>query len=244
MATPRYVYDVLDSTQDRIVELARNGASTGTRVVARTQTAGRGRLDHRWASPRGGLYLSVLLPDPPEPTAFVSLAAAAALKGMLEESCGVRSAIRWPNDLVVPGMPARKLAGLLLERLSVRGRTVVALGVGLNVAAVPSEFPPDLAPQVVSLSELVAFPPSLDELEERLVDGLEAMAAELPRPDGREHWLEEYRRGLYGRGRAATLDGVPVGRIREIGPEGELWVDGDTGPVSLRAGELRIEGTA
>lgn len=50
---PREFYEVVDSTQDRAIELARSGAAEGTLVVARTQRLGRGRLDHGWWSPAG-----------------------------------------------------------------------------------------------------------------------------------------------------------------------------------------------
>ena len=52
------VYDSLDSTSDRAKELAMKGADHGTVVVAVTQTGGRGRKDHSFFSPEGGLYMS------------------------------------------------------------------------------------------------------------------------------------------------------------------------------------------
>ena len=56
-----FVYDSLDSTSDKAKELAMKGASGGTVVVAVTQTGGRGRKDHSFFSPEGGLYMSIIL---------------------------------------------------------------------------------------------------------------------------------------------------------------------------------------
>ena len=53
--------DEVGSTNDEALALGRSGAPHGTAVAARNQTAGRGRRGHVWESPRGNLYLSVVL---------------------------------------------------------------------------------------------------------------------------------------------------------------------------------------
>ena len=64
----REYYDELPSTQQRAIVLARAGAPEGTHVVAGRQRRGRGRLDHTWSSPDGGLYLSTIVRAPRAPS--------------------------------------------------------------------------------------------------------------------------------------------------------------------------------
>ncbi len=128
-------YDSIGSTNDEAMRLAREGAAHGTVVHADEQTAGRGRLSRRWASPPGNLYLSIVLrPDvPPARTVelgFVAaLAVADAVDALLPRQ--VRATLKWPNDVQVRN---GKIAGILLEQID----DAVVLGVGLNVLEAPS----------------------------------------------------------------------------------------------------------
>jgi BirA family biotin operon repressor/biotin-[acetyl-CoA-carboxylase] ligase len=102
-----------------------------TVLVARHQTAGRGRLDRRWEAPPGANLLVSLLfhdvdDDPHRAARAVAVAAVAACR-----TVGVTARLKWPNDLVVGDA---KLAGLLAERTP--GGAVV-VGLGLNVGWAP-----------------------------------------------------------------------------------------------------------
>ncbi|MEM0128543.1 MAG: biotin--[acetyl-CoA-carboxylase] ligase, partial [Thermoplasmata archaeon] len=134
----REFYEVLPSTQDRAIALARAGAPPGSRVVARSQTAGRGRLDHRWWSPRGvGVYLSAIAEAPPPPRTRFALAVGTCLAEALEPLSPVPLRVKWPNDLwaEVPAGPARKLAGVLIDEVATPSHGLrEVVGVGVNVA--------------------------------------------------------------------------------------------------------------
>jgi BirA family transcriptional regulator, biotin operon repressor / biotin---[acetyl-CoA-carboxylase] ligase len=240
---PREWYAEIPSTQDRAIALARSGAPAGTRVVAGRQTRGRGRLDHAWASPPGGLYLSLLLPSPAGHDGLLPLAIGAHLAAALEQRFGLRLALKWPNDLFVvrDGAPPRKISGVLLDRIPVPGGgfTVVA-GIGVNVAPAPP-LPPDVAPRAVALGDLVTPPPSVGETEELVVRAAEAAAASFDRESELDATRAMCRDRLYGVGRRATVDGVPVGTIAGLGDEGELWVNAGGERVAIRAGDLRLE---
>ena len=66
-------------TPEQARDLARQGAEDGTLVWAREQTAGRGRQGREWSSPRGNLYLSLVLRPECPPREAVQLAFVAAL---------------------------------------------------------------------------------------------------------------------------------------------------------------------
>ena len=122
------VHDALASTNDEARRLAAAGEPEGALIVARRQTAGRGRSGRVWSSPAGNLYFSLLLrPDrPPAEAAQLSFVAALAAA----EAAAVPVALKWPNDVLAGG---RKLCGILLEGSD--GWLVI--GVGINVAAAP-----------------------------------------------------------------------------------------------------------
>ena len=130
---------------------ARAGAAFDA-FTADYQTAGRGRLDHSWHSPRGeNLILSAVLPVEGATAEEVAtlplvagLAVARALAAFLPAEA--RTGLKWPNDILVNG---RKLAGILCERQDDR----VIVGIGANVGT--RDFPPELAARATSLALLL-----------------------------------------------------------------------------------------
>jgi BirA family transcriptional regulator, biotin operon repressor / biotin---[acetyl-CoA-carboxylase] ligase len=140
-ATHLEVHDALPSTNDRAHALAADGAAAGTVVLARTQTAGRGRHGRTWASaPDAGVWCSVL-ERPTDPAAIgvlalrVGLALADAL-APLASPAPLR--LKWPNDLFAGDA---KLAGVLIEgRWQDTTPLWVVIGVGVNLV-VPQDVP-------------------------------------------------------------------------------------------------------
>jgi BirA family transcriptional regulator, biotin operon repressor / biotin---[acetyl-CoA-carboxylase] ligase len=139
------------STNSDALALARDGAPEGVVVVADHQTAGRGRRARTWVAPPGGsLLLSVLLRPPARVAGAVTMAVGVCMAEAVERVAGVTVGLKWPNDLVVARRDGadRKLAGILAEAdwpagstisggyraPAAHDRTVVVVGVGLNVA--------------------------------------------------------------------------------------------------------------
>jgi BirA family biotin operon repressor/biotin-[acetyl-CoA-carboxylase] ligase len=141
------------STNDVALSLAAEPGSEGAIVIADGQTAGRGRFGREWFSPAAsGLYVSVLLRSPSggdgRAIGLLTLTAGVALVEAIEAFTGLRSAIKWPNDVYVA---RRKLAGVLAE--AVGTGELVVLGYGINVT--PKIYPPELGDRATSLeSEL------------------------------------------------------------------------------------------
>ncbi|MHB8352146.1 MAG: biotin--[acetyl-CoA-carboxylase] ligase [Thermoplasmata archaeon] len=239
----RQFYDSLPSTQLRAREMVAEGCPEGVWIVARVQTGGVGRLDHRWVSPPGGLYLSRIGRALTAAGPLVSLAFAAGLHDLLSDGWSVRTALKWPNDLLLPGADgrARKIAGILPEQVHGPHGPRTVVGVGLNVATPREAFPPELRDRIGRIADGPGPVPALDEVEARVLATLAQVEEELGTPAGRARWLDRAREILFGRGRPAWVDGVAVGRIREIAADGALLVDGANGPSSILAGELVVE---
>ena len=121
------------STNDDARVLARAGAAEGTVVLASRQRAGRGRLGREWASPDGGVYLSIVLRPqvPPSQVAPLALVIGLGVARGLRDAFGIAVSLKWPNDVLLGG---GKLAGVLLEMAAETDRVDwVVAGVGLNV---------------------------------------------------------------------------------------------------------------
>src|SRR5205807_8516720 len=112
---------------------ARAGAREGLCIVAREQTAGRGRLDRSWQSPKdAGLYFSIVLRPELKMRLWplLTLMAALAVSDALMKACGLRVDIKWPNDLCVK---ERKLGGILAETIDTEKGPAAIGGIGINL---------------------------------------------------------------------------------------------------------------
>ncbi len=146
------VFENTTSTNDVVEKLARDGVKEGAVVFAEAQTKGRGRLGRKWVSAAGkGLWFSVLLrPDlRPQEATQLTVAGATALARAVEAQTGLKTEIKWPNDLLVGG---RKAAGILTELSAELDRIKhVVLGIGVDVNLTAAEFPAELRKIATSL---------------------------------------------------------------------------------------------
>ena len=177
MEQPRiFRYDTVDSTNTVCKSLAAQGAPSGTAVIARRQTAGRGRMGRSFESPEGlGLYLSVLWRPEGTPEDLLPLTPMAAVSAAMaiRRVTGAPVRIKWPNDLVLEG---RKLAGILTEAsLSGRGVDHVVIGIGVNLRQRPDDFSPEVA-QIATSLEAQGYPADRAALETALAQSLRTLA--------------------------------------------------------------------
>lgn len=134
-------YGSLDSTSSEAMRLARAGERGPLWVVAREQTAGRGRRGREWLSVPGNLTASVLTTPDMTPAEAATLGFAAGLA--IFSVCAalaprVDFTLKWPNDVLANG---RKIAGLLLESETQHGALAIVAGIGVNLAGAPADLP-------------------------------------------------------------------------------------------------------
>lgn len=133
-------YDLVGSTMDETARLAEDGSPEGTVVIAEEQTAGRGRFNRPWVSPRGqNISFSVLLSPTSAQLKYMNMAAALAVLRAIKDLAGLAPSIKWPNDVRIQG---RKISGILIETAMDGDKVRYAIaGIGVNVNFDPSLFP-------------------------------------------------------------------------------------------------------
>lgn len=236
-------FPVTDSTNARAMALAEQGAPHGTVVCADAQTAGRGRLGRKWISPPGlNIYMTVILRPAIEPMLAprLTLVTAVALAQGVEDASGLSCALKWPNDLYIGG---RKAGGILAEMAAdpdiVRH---VAIGIGLNVNAVESDFPDEIRDRATSIriesgrrvfrvDVLAAFLERLDAAYRAFMSGgFEALLPEWERRsllDGKRVHLRNGIESTWGTAIGVAEDGVLL-----------FQQDGASVPEKVYSGEI------
>jgi BirA family transcriptional regulator, biotin operon repressor / biotin---[acetyl-CoA-carboxylase] ligase len=219
------------STNDDAAVLLGDPNAAGATLVAEFQTAGKGRKPGRaWIAPAGSaLLFTSILPRTVATDALwaVPFWAALAVADGVEEGCGVRLDLRWPNDLDLDG---RKTAGILCVARVSGTDAHVGCGIGLNVrrpegdAALAAIVPPpaylsDRAPRVAREDVLAGILGAMDAL----LDVLDSPSATA------RAWEE--RAALRGRPYRVRLDAdgtIIAGTALRLDPEGGLvlMVDG------------------
>ena len=227
----------IDSTNRYLRALAEDGAEAGTLVLAERQTMGRGRLDRRFESPSGGLYMSLLLrPDADfaDPNLLTVMAAVAAAEAIEAAVPTLSVGIKWVNDLY---LGERKLAGILTEgAFAPDGRLDYAIvGIGVNLAK--GNLDPSLAEIATSIEAHTGMIPDRIALAESIAESMLALLQ-----DPREV-IEKYRARqiLLGR-RVRCCEGKREYTARAIGIDdaGGLVVSRFGKKRTLRYGEVSV----
>jgi BirA family biotin operon repressor/biotin-[acetyl-CoA-carboxylase] ligase len=233
-------FDSLPSTNTEAARQAAAGAREGLCIVAREQTAGRGRRERVWVSPKdAGLYLSVVLRPRLEAAAWslITLAAALAVRDALTEACELTTDIKWPNDLLARG---RKLCGILSETCDGGRACVVGIGVNLRDAA----FSPEIAARATSVEAETARTPDREALLVALTRHLARRYEELQSHDGEHATVRAWSAASsYAAGKRVRValgnEGSFEGTTRGLEQDGALRVEDDSGTTRIvRAGDV------
>ncbi len=244
------ILDECDSSNTQLMQRAEAGAPSGTVIVARRQTAGRGRRGRVWQSAPGrSLSFSLLWRfsegvDLSGLSLMVGLALVRTLSRM--GVCGL--ALKWPNDVLLEG---RKLAGILIElsssaKVSEERRLAAVIGIGLNLRPMP----PDSVPADQAIAALSDGLPSLPDGAELMAELLAALLAELHTQlsiftrEGFAPFREEWQRYNAYADQAVQLlaDFSPPleGICRGVAEDGALLLETESGVQRIVNGEVSL----
>jgi BirA family transcriptional regulator, biotin operon repressor / biotin---[acetyl-CoA-carboxylase] ligase len=224
---PVEVFDEIDST---ILEVW---------LVAKRQTAGRGRRGRAWASLEGNLSATLLfLTEAPAPQiAFLGFATGVSIAECFDAMIGEgRASLKWPNDVLID---AAKVAGIMLDSGALGRSTWVALAFGVNLL----EAPKNIDQPTISLRDVLApdaLAPTALEFLTLVRARLALWSARIER-EGFEPLRQAWLKRAYGIGRTARIaqGGASLeGRIAGLSPRGELELDTAEGRRLVAAGDV------
>jgi len=238
----RLVLDAVDST---MAEAARRAPdlSGPTWILARGQTAARGRRGRVWANPAGNFAATLVLrpTEPPEMVALRSFVAALALFDAFTALTGRPEpfALKWPNDVLLNG---GKLAGILLESAGSSGDVgYLSVGVGVNLtSAPPLTAVEEGAVRPVSLAEeggVKATPEDALTLLAHHFDRYERQMRDFGFDAIRNAWLARAARlGEVITARTGTSE--TRGTFRTVDSDGNLVLETAKGSVTIPAADI------
>ncbi|MBN8606947.1 MAG: biotin--[acetyl-CoA-carboxylase] ligase [Caulobacterales bacterium] len=242
---PVEVFDEIDSTILEARRRAERGEFGPVWLIARRQTAGRGRRGRAWASLEGNLLATYLFATtrPAQEIALLGFATGVAIAETMDAIIGAgRATLKWPNDVFIDGA---KAAGILLDSGAMAGGGLwAALAFGVNLASAPEGLdqpttslrallPPD-APAPEPLAFLAQLRPRLEAWSAcTQAEGFEPL---------RRAWLSRAH-GLGQMARVIQGEQVIEGRIAGISLRGELELGTDNGPKLIAAGDVLLPQT-
>ncbi len=235
--------ECMDSTNIRTKELGEKNVINGTVVVARRQTAGRGRRGRNWFSPEGNCYFSVLLrPDIQAVNASqITLVVAMALVKTIEKISGLNPQIKWPNDIVLDG---KKLCGILTESsVGEDGLKYVVVGVGVN--ANQTDFDDEIKSMATSLVMQNGQAVDCSQLIGTFLNCFEVLLEKFLKTQDMSVLMEDYNKLLVNRDKEVRLLGEreSVGVAIGINEKGELLVQMEDKTIqSVVSGEVSVRG--
>lgn len=230
------------STQDIALSMASRQNSNGAIVIAEQQSGGRGRMKRKWVSPKGGIWLSVVL-KPLIPTAastMLPFAAAVAVADAISTT-GIEPTLKWPNDVMVGG---QKVAGILLD-MSAEAETVnyAVIGIGINANVDTSKIKVDREgrPPITSLKRELGHDVNRLVLAAALLEKLEHHCQALEQNPSSIIAAWRARSDMIGKNIAVVQQGKEIrGVAADIKDDGSLLVQTRQGDVTVVSGDVII----
>ncbi len=228
-------FDSIKSTNTEALNQARQGADEGLCIVAKQQTAGRGRHGRTWISENeAGLYFSLVLRPKIEYKflPLLTLMSAVAVYEVLRELYKLKPDIKWANDVHIN---EKKICGILAEIAETKRGLAVVVGIGINLNS--SNFPPELEAIATSIEQETNQKIDGNELLENLPKQLSKYYQILKNENGAEKIRQEWaNRSTYFEGKNVTvkLENESVtGTTRGLEEGGALRVETKNGEIKI-----------
>lgn len=189
------VVDEVGSTNDEMKKAALSGEKEISVLIARSQSAGKGRNGRSFYSPENtGIYMSFLLrPEyAPEECTLLTTMAAAVTAESIERVTGKETQIKWVNDVF---MENRKVAGILTESAFApdkKGLDFAVVGIGINITPPSDGFPKEIS-EIAGTVLSGSTEPVKNRLIAEIINSFTENYYNLPKRE----YLDSYRRRLF-----------------------------------------------
>jgi BirA family biotin operon repressor/biotin-[acetyl-CoA-carboxylase] ligase len=235
-----------DSTQNLAILLAeKNPNSDGIVIIAGEQKSGRGRQNRKWLSPKGGIWLSVVLRPRISASKITLLpfAAALAVCDTIKKTTQLDAKLRWPNDVTISG---KKVAGILIDISMEAERinyAVVGIGINANVdsSAITSYLEKGI--KVTSLSDELGHKTNILDLTKVILERLEYYYIELKRC-APNTIIEEWKKNsdiLYQKVAVMQNNRTIQGIAADVNDDGSLLVrTNDCNNINVVASDIHV----
>lgn len=235
-----------DSTQNLAILLAeKNPNSDGIVIIAGEQKSGRGRQNRKWLSPKGGIWLSVVLRPRISASKITLLpfAAALAVCDTIKKTTQLDAKLRWPNDVTISG---KKVAGILIDISMEAERinyAVVGIGINANVdsSAISSYLEKGI--KVTSLSDELGHKTNILDLTKVILERLEYYYMELKRC-APNTIIEEWKKNsdiLYQKVAVTQNNRTIQGIAADVNDDGSLLVrTNDCNNINVVASDIHV----
>ncbi|MBA3993768.1 MAG: biotin--[acetyl-CoA-carboxylase] ligase [Cyanobacteria bacterium DS2.3.42] len=245
------LWDTIGSTNTRAAELSAEGAPEGVIVLARHQTAGRGRLGRTWVSPvDAGLYMSLILRPraPQSQIPLLTIAAGIAVAEAIRSVCDLKVGLKWVNDIIYD---RRKVGGILAEMPAMANGNAAAkqlpqaviVGIGINVNLKQEDIPEELTQKIDSLSRIKDSDVDPNAIAAAITSAFEDTSALLG-PSTSQQLTNRWRDLSITIGQMIVTENSErklEGKAVDITDSGALIVElADGSRITLHAGEISI----
>lgn len=233
-------YDTIGSTNTEAADHARRGADEGLCIIAREQTAGRGRYGREWSSEKdAGLYFSMVLRPQLDSRSMplITLMAGIAVHDALAD-LGMQPDIKWVNDILAGD---KKICGILAEATETSTGVVVIVGIGVNLTS--GNFPAEIAPLATSVDAETGSVVTADVVADAIIRHLLHFYGVLNSAGGPAEIIEQWGlRSTYfiGKDVRVTMGGETIeGNTDGLEENGALRVKTGDGSVRIiQAGDV------
>lgn len=232
--------DVTTSTNEDVKSLLQDGLHGNIVVIAKEQNCGRGRIGHKFSSPRGGIYLSLNVDITnviKDKISLLTPIAAIATNRAIKSALDVKTDIKWINDLYKNG---KKICGILAEA-NVENNDIksVIIGIGIDYAIDVNSIEEEYKDVVGSLLDFDSNIDRANELIIALINNIYCLVNNLPNVS----FLDEYRVNCITIGKEISFyinNEKRYAKAKNVLNDGTLEVEENGKCYAINAGEVSI----
>ncbi len=234
------------STNTLAKETARKNNNEFMLVTAENQEAGRGRLGRSFESDNNkGIWSSFILKPgmTPENALIITIASAIAVCKTLEDTCGLKTGIKWPNDIV---SGSKKICGILSEMSCETGVIeFIVVGIGINISQGAEDFSKEVSQIATSVLTETGHKYSRAEIISSLCYNMQEIYG-LVKTGKTEEITKRWRKYTVTDGKKIRIiknnDEIIV-RAEGIDKKGRLVVSDESGKMTTyNSGEISVRG--